>query len=342
VLNFAARRIATAIPLLLLASVLVFVFVRATTNPLGQVAQNADPNARTRKALEIGIQQEPCVDLEGRTRDGDPIIRCQKVAVLKQYLRYMSDVARGRLGTSQLTGHAVTEDLRSAFKNTIQLIFWGVLVSAGLAVAIGVFSAVRQYSKLDYLFTGLSFAGLAIPPFWFGLLAIHFLSFRLREIAGWDQPLFFSIGLHNAGGGLIDYFRHLALPVATLCVQIIAKWSRYQRSAMLEVMSADYIRTATAKGLSRSQVVVRHGLRNSLIPLVTVMAVDIGSLFGGLIITERIFAIPGMGRLFLDSLQAGDTRILIPWLMVSAAFIIAFNLMADLLYGVLDPRIRIA
>lgn len=341
-LTFLVRRAAAAIPVLLLASVLVFVFVRQTTDPLGQVSQNADANARTRKALEIGIQQEPCVDLEGRTRDGDPIIRCQEVPVRTQYVRYMGDALRGDLGTSQLTGHAVTEDLRLAFKNTIQLIFWGVLVSAVLAVAIGVLSAVRQHSVVDYGLTALSFTALAMPPFWFGLMAIHFLVFRLRELGGWEQPLFFSIGLDSEGGGVAGYFRHLALPVATLCVQIIASWSRYQRSTMLDVLSSDYIRTARAKGLSRSRVVLRHGLRNGLIPLVTVMAIDIGALFGGLIITEQIFAIPGMGRLFFDALQSGDVNVLLPWLMVSAAFIIAFNLLADILYGVLDPRIRVS
>lgn len=340
-LTFLIRRVATAIPLLLLASALVFVFVRLTSNPLGQVAQNADPNARTRKALEIGVQQEPCVDLEGRTRDGDPIIRCQRVPISTQYARYMSDALRGDLGQSQLTGHQVTDDLRTAFRNTLHLIFWGVLISGLLAVAIGVFSAVRQYSLLDYAFTGLSFVALAMPPFFFGLMAIHLLVFELRALTGRDQPIFTSIGLRGEGG-LVDYAQHLALPVATLCVQIVASWSRFQRSTMLDVMSSDYIRTAKAKGLSRTQVVLKHGLRNSLIPLVTVMAIDIGLLFGGLIVTEQIFAIPGMGRLFFDALQNGDVNVLMGWLLVSASFIILSNLLADLLYGVLDPRIRVA
>ncbi len=339
-LTFVIRRVAAAIPLLLLASLLLFVFVRATQNPLGRVSQNADPNARTRRALEIGIQQEPCIDLGGRTRDNTPIIKCEEVPVLTQYARYMKKAVRGDLGESEVTSHAVTDDLKRAFGNTIQLIVWGVLISALLAVAIGVCSAIRQYSLLDYGFTGLTFAALAMPPFFFGLMAIHFLVFRLREATGWEDPLFYSIGLRDKGG-LVDYLRHLALPVATLCVQIIASWSRYQRSTMLDVMSSDYIRTAKAKGLSRSRVVLRHGLRNSLIPLVTVMAIDIGALFSGLIVTEQIFAIPGMGRLFIDSLQNSDTTVLLPWLMVSAAFIILFNLIADVLYGVLDPRIRL-
>jgi peptide/nickel transport system permease protein len=132
------------------------------------------------------------------------------------------------------------------------------------------------------------------------------------------------------------------LPVMTLTIQIVAEWSRYQRSSMLDVMSSDYIRTAKAKGLSGRKVIFKHALRNALIPLVTVMALDIGALFGGLIVTEQIFSIPGMGKLFVDSLNNGDTNVLLPWLMVTAIFIIMFNLLADVLYGALDPRIRLA
>src|SRR5206468_7944328 len=135
------------------------------------------------------------------------------------------------------------------------------------------------------------------------------------------------------------YLRSLALPVLTLTVQIIASWSRYQRSTMLDVMSSDYIRTARAKGLPQRRVIFKHGLRNALIPLVTVMAVDIGALFGGLIITEQIFSIPGMGKLFVDALTNGDTNVLLAWMMTTAVFIILFNLLADVLYGVLDPRV---
>jgi peptide/nickel transport system permease protein len=130
--------------------------------------------------------------------------------------------------------------------------------------------------------------------------------------------------------------------VATLSVQLVAGWSRYQRASMLDVMSADYIRTARAKGVPRRVVLFKHALRNALIPLTTIMAIDIGSLFGGLIITETIFGWPGMGKLFFDAINNGDTNVLLPWLMVTAGFIVVFNLLADLLYGVLDPRIRLA
>jgi len=130
--------------------------------------------------------------------------------------------------------------------------------------------------------------------------------------------------------------------VLTLSVQIVGSWSRYQRSAMLDVMGADFIRTARAKGVPRRQVIFKHGVRNALIPLVTVMAVDIGLLFGGLIITETIFSIPGMGRMFIQALLQGDVAVLEAWLIVVSVFVIAFNLLADVLYGLLDPRIRVS
>jgi peptide/nickel transport system permease protein len=232
--------------------------------------------------------------------------------------------------------------IRRSLWVTIQLIFWGILVSAFVAISIGVYSAVRQYSALDYTFTGLSFVALAMPPFWFGLIAIQFFGQDPKNWFHLQNPLLYSVGLH--GGGLtgfnMDYVRHLILPVMTLTVQIVAGWSRYQRAAMLDVMSADYIRTARAKGVPRRRVIFRHGLRNALIPLVTVMALDIGVLFGGLIVTEFIFSIPGMGRLFYDSLLSGDATVLVAWTIVTATFIIAFNLLADVLYGWLDPRIR--
>jgi peptide/nickel transport system permease protein len=225
----------------------------------------------------------------------------------------------------------------------MQLIFWGIAVSALIAIAIGVYSAVRQYSKLDYMFTGLSFLGLAMPPFVFGLLAIQFFSTGPRDWFNLDRPIFPTIGLHSPGeSGLnLDYFRHLVLPVMTLTVQIVASWSRYQRASMLDVMDSDYIRTARAKGVPRRRIIFRHGLRNALIPLVSVIALDSAALFGGLIITEKIFSVPGMGRLFFDSLTYGDIITLEAWFFVTALFIIGFNLLADVLYGLLDPRIRL-
>ena len=345
-LTFIVRRVAYSIPVLLVASLLVFVFVRATNDPLARYAQSRDLTLRAREGLSQGILQQPCRFFTA----GSPPTKaetCAKAPVLKQYWYWLSHFLRGKMGQSFVTNRAVSSDIRSSFGNTLQLLIWGVLISALFAIGIGVFSAVRQYSIPDYLFTGLSFVGLSMPPFWFGLIAIDLFANRLSSLLHKNYPIFYSIGLHGihkAGliAGIGDYARHLALPVATLTVQIVAEWSRYQRSSMLDVMSADYIRTATAKGLPRRRVIFKHALRNALIPLITVMALDIGGLFGGLVVTEAIFSIHGMGVLFLNALNNGDTQTILPWLMITATFVILFNLLADVLYGALDPRIRLS
>jgi peptide/nickel transport system permease protein len=346
--TFVVRRIAYSIPIVLIASVLVFTFVRATQNPLAKYSQTTDLTLKAREGLLMGIYEQPCKKfIEPGVEPPRPVESCAKSPLVKQYWYWLSHMAQGKMGQSFVTNEAVSKDIKRALGNTVQLIFWGVLISAILAVLIGVYSAVHQYSALDYVFTGLSFVGLSMPPFWFGLIAIQLISFELSHHLGMSNPILYSIGLHGqhgAGflGAVVDYARHLALPVATLTVQIIAEWSRYQRSSMLDVMSSDYIRTARAKGLPRRKVIFKHALRNALIPLVTVMAIDIGALFGGLVITEQIFSIPGMGLLFINAVENGDTQVLLPWLMVTAIFVILFNLLADVLYGVLDPRIRLA
>jgi peptide/nickel transport system permease protein len=337
-LTFVIRRILYSIPVILIASMLVFVFVHETTDPLARFSQLRDKSAATREGLRIGLYKQPCHEV------GDQkVLVCTKATLPEQYGHWLNATVHGDLGNSIVSGRAVTTDLSDAFGNTLQLIVWGMLISAVVAIGIGVYSAIRQYSMLDYTFTGLSFVGLSMPPFWFGLIGIQLFAYTIPRTFGSHTPVFCSIGLHGGcGSGTLDYVRHLALPVMTLTVQIIAEWSRYQRSSMLDVMSSDYIRTARAKGVRQWKVIVKHGLRNALIPLVTVMAIDIGALFGGLIITEAIFSIPGMGRLFVNALQNGDTNVLLPWMMVSALFIIMFNLLADVMYGVLDPRIRLS
>jgi peptide/nickel transport system permease protein len=318
------RRFLYSIPLLLLSSLILFWAVRTTDtfDPTARLAQSRDPQTVQRAREELGLN--------------DPI--------MVQYGNWLGDFVRGDWGESSRTHEDVSSMIRRGFGNTVQLIFWGVLFASTIAMAIGVYSAVKQYSVGDYFFTGLSYVGIAMPPFFFAYLAIHYLAvepiqwFNLEE-----APLKF-VGLHSSGqsGFNWDYIQHLILPVMTLTVQIVASWTRFQRASTLDVLSADYIRTARAKGVPRRTVIFKHGVRNSLIPLVTVMAVDIGLLFGGLIITEFIFNIPGMGDLFYDALLNGDAPVILAWMMVSGMFILLFNLLADILYGVLDPRVRVS
>lgn len=318
-LTYAVRRILVAIPVLLVASFVMFSAVRVTFDACDKFAtvrdRSAYPKCRERLDLDKPL----------------PV----------QYGKWLNKFVRGDWGTSDVAGDDVRTTIFNALGVTIQLIFWGILISAIAAIFIGVYSATHQYSKLDYSFSGASYIGLAMPPFWFALLAIAFLGVGPKEWFG--VKIFDFVGLHtgNSSGINLDYVRHLALPVTTLTIQIIAEWSRYMRASMLDSMGSDYIRTARAKGVPERRVVMRHALRNSLIPLVSVMAIDIGALFGGLVITEVIFSVHGMGYYFIDRLNRGDATFLSAWVVVTAIFVIAFNLLADLIYGVLDPRVRL-
>lgn len=313
-LTFVIRRVLYSLLVLLVASFLLFWFTRQTFDPTSRLRASRDKAVVQRERDRLGLND----------------------SIVIQYGNWLKDAARGDLGTSSRTNEEVSSMMRRAMGNTLQLIIWGSLISAAFAIGIGVFSAIRQYSIPDYLFTGLSYVGISMPPFWFGLLAIEVFGVQL----GW----FKFVGLHSGDGSAydVDYLKHLVLPVMTLCVQIVASWSRFERASMLDVMSADYVRTARAKGVPRRTVIFKHALRNALIPLVTVMALDTAALFGGLIITERIFSIGGMGRMFFDALLTGDVYVVEAWMIVVALFIIVFNLFADVIYGILDPRIRLS
>jgi peptide/nickel transport system permease protein len=316
------RRLLYSIPVLLLASFLLFWMVRTTFDPTARLRFSRDPTVVQEERERLGLDE----------------------SIFTQYRIWLGDLVTGDWGESSRTREPVTEIIPRALWNTVQLIFWGILMSALVAVSIGVYSALKQYSPSDYTFTALAYLGISMPPFWFGLMAIHFLAVQPQEWFGLDEPPLRFVGLHTTGrSGLNwDYVVHLVLPVMTLSVQLVASWTRFQRSSSLDVLSSDYIRTARAKGVPRRRVVTHHVVRNSLIPLITVIAVDSAQLFGGLVITETIFSVPGMGRLFINSLLQGDVAVLEAWMIVVAVFIVGFNLVADLVYGVLDPRIRVA
>jgi peptide/nickel transport system permease protein len=322
VIQFLIRRVLYSIVVLFLASIVAFVGTRLAFDPTSRLAQARDPKVRIAEEKRLGLDK--------------PLVA--------QYGTWLGKFVRGDMGTTEVSREPIAAKLRKAMGYTLQLLVWGVVVSVIAAMIIGVYSAVRQYSAGDYILTGLSFMGISIPPFWFAYIAIQFFVFTLP---GWfgTSPWFytFSGNLHSDGvtGFNLDYLRHLALPVLVLTVQNIAGWSRYQRASMLDTLNADYVRTARAKGVPRRQVIRKHALRNALIPVVTVMALDIGLLFGGLVITEQIFSIPGMGRVFISALDRGDATMLTAWTVTAAFFVLLFNLIADLAYSWLDPRVRI-
>jgi peptide/nickel transport system permease protein len=307
---------------LVVASFLVFWGVRTTYDPTAKYRASKD-GARivAQKRKELGLDRP----------------------VFTQWWTWFNRFLHGNLGVSDRTNDHVWKMLTRAMWPSLQLMFWGSVFALALAIGVGVYSAVKQYSIGDYAFTGISYVGIAMPTFLFGLLAIALLVTLPVTQFHLSEPIFFSVGLHSQGqSGLnLDYLRHLALPVLTLTVQSVAVWSRFQRASMLDVLNADYVRTARAKGVPQRTVIFRHAFRNALIPLVTVVALDSAFLIGGLVITEQIFSISGMGRLFLEALQFGDVPVLLAWFLVVAVFVIVFNLIADMLYGVLDPRIRV-
>ncbi len=318
-LTYVVRRVIFSIPVLLVASFVLFAAVRITFDPTDRLRQSRDPQAVQRARHELGLDKPIAV----------------------QYRSWLSGFVRGDWGESSRTRERVGPMIRRASWNTLQLVSWGAILATLVAIGIGVFSAARQYSLWDHTLTSLSILGLAMPPFWFGLIAIQFLAVYPRDWFGLESTPFFFVGLHSsATSGLGDYVRHLVLPVLTLTVQLVASWSRYQRASMLDTLSSDYVRTARAKGVTDRQVIVKHALRNALVPLVTVIALDMGALASGLIVTEQIFSIPGMGRLFVDSLLSGDADVLVAWTVVTAMFVIGFNILADVVYGLLDPRVR--
>jgi ABC-type dipeptide/oligopeptide/nickel transport system permease component len=323
--RYIIRRFLFAIPVLLISSILVFLVVRSTVDPVSGYAVNP----RVSQADLARLRHEFGLDK----------------SLYGQYTTWLAKFVRGDWGTSLLSNRAVFPEIRSALANTLLLGVVATVFSLIVGVGIGVYSALRQYSWFDHVSTGAAFVGLSIPQFWFALLLQLFFGLYLTRWFNLKQPIFFTAGRNTPGTvGFhpFDVARHLFLPMLVLAVQIIAVFSRFMRGSLLEVMHSDYLRTARAKGLRERRVVVRHGMRNALIPLTTVVALQFGAIAGGLIITEFVFAWPGMGQFFISAMNRGDYLQVLPWVMVTVAFVILFNLVADILYAVLDPRIRYA
>jgi peptide/nickel transport system permease protein len=324
-LRFILRRLLISIPLLLVASVLVFTVMHLTTDPTAGLRVNPRISAAdmTRYRHDLGLD-----------RSGPA-----------QYFAWLGNFVRGNWGTSLFSGIAVSSQIREALVNSMVLGIVGWLIAVVFGVAIGVIAAVRQYSVFDYLSTSGAFVALSIPVFWFALILQLLFGLYLVRWLHLQQPIFFTAGMVQPGSigfDLLDRVRHLVLPAIVLAVQLLAVYSRYMRASMLEVLNSDYLRTARAKGVRERKVIVNHGMRNALIPITTQAAIDLGGIAGGLIATEAIFQWPGMGALFVRAMGDGDYAIALPWVMLTMAFVIVFNLVADILYAVLDPRIRYA
>ena len=250
-----------------------------------------------------------------------------------QYFKWLSAALTGDLGVSFSTTRPVAEMIGERLPATLELMATSFVLAAILAVGVGIVSAVRQHTLIDYLTTGASFVGIAMPVFWFALILQLIFSVKL----GW-LPV---AGTETVGAtSMWDHLQHLILPAAVLSFRNIAGWSRYLRASLVGALRSDYVRTARAKGLPERAVVGVHALRNALIPLVSIMALNLADLFSGAVITETIFAWPGIGRLFVQAMFARDYPLLMGILLMGSVMVVFFNLVADIAYGILDPRIR--
>lgn len=248
-------------------------------------------------------------------------------------------ILRGDFGFSYRTRKPVLDEIGQRFPNTIYLMSITMGLALLIAIPIGILSAVKQYSVFDFIATTFSFAGQAIPEFWLGLLLIIIFYVWLRNpFTG--EPLLPPGQMSGDNPSVMDSISHLILPVLTGALGWVAWYSRFIRSSMLEILPLDYLRTARAKGASERLVVYKHALRNALIPIVTLVALDLPYIFTGAVLIETIFAWPGMGRLYYQSAVERDYPLLMAVLIIGAAFIILSNLLADVLYAMLDPRVR--
>jgi len=322
VLTYILRRLLYSLVVLVAASFLVFTMVSAAGDPMAELRLNPLISEET-----LQRQAE-----EKHLNDPIPV----------RYVYWVKEAVTDKFGTPLFVNEPIWDDLKRVIPHTLALVLAAELISLLIGVSIGIYSAIKQYSVFDYAATTFSFLGFAMPVFWLALM----LQIAVTNLfLAWHVRIFYTSGLSSPDPGtglhwLLDRAQHLAIPVLVLCVLNMAVYSRFMRASLLEVVNTDYVRTARAKGLTEQRVTMRHAVRNALIPVVTLAALNFGALIGGAIITEQIFQLDGMGNYFIQNLFSQDVYPIMAWLMITAVAIIIFNLIADILYGVLDPRVR--
>lgn len=250
--------------------------------------------------------------------------------VLVQYIDYLGGILQGDFGYSFQTGQSVSDAILTRFPSTIKLAAASMVVAIIIGIVAGIIAAIKQNSWIDISSTTFSLAGVSIPNFWLGTMLILVFSVQLQwlPVGGLSAPIY-----------TIEGIKQLILPAITLGTASAALIARMSRSSMLEVIKSDYIRTAKAKGVKKRSVIWVHALRNALIPVVTVIGINFGSLLGGTIITEQVFAINGIGRLMIDAIAARDFPIVQGTVLLVAAIFVIVNLIVDIIYAIIDPRI---
>lgn len=324
--RFLIRRTLQAIPVFIAITIITFALIHAI--PGGPTA---------RLELDADIKPEDIARIKANMGLDKPVWMQYLiwVGLMPNNQGEFSGLLEGDLGISYIDQTSVTKNIMDRLPNTLMLSITSLVISFGLALPIGVWSAVKQYSAFDNVSTVLSTAGVSIPSFWFGLIAILLFSVELRWLP--------SGGMYTLGKekSFSDLIRHLIMPASILSILSVAGWNRYIRASMLEVIRQDYVRTARAKGLQERVVIVGHTLRNALIPVATLLGLSLPGLVSGSLITETIFGWPGMGRLAFHAATKRDYPIIMGTLVMSTVLVILGNLLADAAYGFLDPRVTV-
>jgi len=340
--NYIIRRLAQAIPQLFIISIILFVLMQAFGDPISTLGGRvpARPEDKERLRRQLGLDQPTYmqyitwlvgndwqkIDMDG---DGVPETPGKRLGIL-----------RGDWGNSLVTRQPVLKMIGERLPNTLLLMLTAEVVIIIVSIAVGLYSALRPYSFFDNLVTGLSFVGYSMPVFWLALMLMYIFAVNFRR---WGLPYLPTVGMYDPSVGKtpVELIKHLVLPVTTLAVISIAGYSRFVRSSVMEVLGQDYVRTARAKGLRAFYVVFRHALPNAALPFITIIGLDIPFLLAGAVVTERIFAWPGMGRLFIDHTERSDFPMLMGILMLIAITVVIFQIITDVVYSMIDPRIRL-
>ncbi len=322
-LRFVVRRLAWAIPTLIFVTFLVYLALRIGTDPVASY-KRINPRATKAKIAEY-------IEVNGL----DPNF-------VRGYFRWLGNFVTLDWPRSIKGSREVWPQLKDALANTVRLGVAASSVGIVIGLALGIFAALRPGGRRDVAVNTAAFIGISIPPYVSAILLQ--LLFAVYWSRWFGSTLFPTSGVYppgHTGFNLGLMLRHMVLPTSVVAIQIIAVYSRYMRSSLLDVLSSEYMRTARSKGISEFRVLFRHGLRNALIPVVTIAALDVGAIVGGLIITENVFSYPGMGKYFLSAFGEGDFPLLMPWMVIIVASTLLFNLLADVSYAWLDPRIRL-
>ncbi len=312
-LRYLSRRLLMLVPTLFLASIVIFAIIQLAPGDPARMMLGTEATEQqiARERARLGLDQPIPV----------------------RYAVWLSDVAQLNLGKSQINNQPVTQLVGNAFPNTLRLALATLALALLVGFPLGIWAAIRQNRGVDFAVTSLSSLGLAIPSFWLGLLLILVFSVRLR----WLPPS----GAGEPGAFFLANLEYLIMPVVAIAVSNMAVFSRFVRSAMIDVLGSDYVRTARAKGLRERTVVVQHALRTTLLPVVTTVGIQFGSLLGGAVVAESVFAYPGIGRLIVRSIANRDYPVVQATLMFVVVIFLITNIIVDLSYAYLDPAVKL-